>query len=174
MRVVALLRGVNLGGSRKLAMADLRAAVASLGHTDVETYLQSGNVVFTPRGRPTGETISAAIGEATGLDTKVLLRTGKQMAAVVRANPYPVDDPTKVVVTFLASRADAKALADIDVASFAPEALTVHGSEVYLHLPGGQGRSKLAAALAKVKTPGAAWATTRNWRTVEALAAMTR
>ena len=85
MRVVALLRGVNLGGSRKLAMADLRAAVASLGHTDVETYLQSGNVVFTPRGRPTGESISAAIGEATGLDTKVLLRTGKEMAAVVRA-----------------------------------------------------------------------------------------
>ena len=54
MRVVGLLRGVNLGPSRKLKMADLRAAVESLGHTDVETYLQSGNVVFTPQGRATG------------------------------------------------------------------------------------------------------------------------
>ena len=51
MRVVGLLRGVNLGPSRRLKMADLRAAVESLGHTDVETYLQSGNVVFTPHGR---------------------------------------------------------------------------------------------------------------------------
>ena len=51
MRVVGLLRGVNLGPSRRLKMADLRAAVESLGHTDVETYLQSGNVVFTPGGR---------------------------------------------------------------------------------------------------------------------------
>ena len=53
MRVVGLLRGVNLGPSRRLKMADLRAAVESLGHTDVETYLQSGNVVFTPAGRAT-------------------------------------------------------------------------------------------------------------------------
>lgn len=173
MRVVALLRGVNLGPSRKLKMGDLRAAVESLGHTDVETYLQSGNVVFTPKGRPAGDAISAAIKDAVGLETNVLIRTGKEMAAIVEVNPYPVDDPTKVVVTFLASRTDAKAVKELDVAPFAPEELTVHGTEVYLRLPNGQARSKLAAALAKVKTPGAASATTRNWRTVEALAAMT-
>jgi uncharacterized protein (DUF1697 family) len=161
MRVVALLRGVNLGPSRTLKMSGLRAAVESLGHTDVETYLQSGNVVFTPKGRPDGDAVRAAIKDTAGLDTNVLIRTGKEMQAIVGANPYPVDDPTKVVVTFLASAADAKAVRALDVESFAPEELTVHGTEVYLHLPGGQGRSKLAAA------------TTRNWRTVEALAAMT-
>ena len=173
MRVVALLRGVNLGPSRKLKMSDLRTAVESLGHTDVETYLQSGNVVFTPKGRPDGDAVRAAIKDSTGLDTNVLLRTGKEMSAIASSNPYPVDDPTKVVVTFLASAADAKAVQALDVEGFAPEELTVHGTEVYLHLPGGQGRSKLTAALAKVKSPGAASATTRNWRTVEALAEMT-
>ncbi|GMU79043.1 MAG: hypothetical protein AMXMBFR46_18360 [Acidimicrobiia bacterium] len=173
MRVVALLRGVNLGGSRSLKMADLRAVVESLGHTDVETYLQSGNVVFTPKGRASGDQIHAAIQDATGLDTNVLIRTGEELAAVLATNPYPVEDPTKVVVTFLASAADAELTARFDAAAFAPEELTVHGTEVYLYLPFGQGRSKLTQALAKLKTPGAASATTRNWRTVEALAAMT-
>ena len=117
-----------------------------------------------------GSEITAALRDAVGMDVNVLIRTAAEMAAVVKANPYPVDDPTKVVVTFLAGQADAEALAGFDVAAFAPEHLTVHGTEVYLHLPSGQGRSKLTAALAKVKTPGAAWSTTRNWRTVEALA----
>ena len=106
MRVVGLLRGVNLGPSRRLKMADLRAAVESLGHTDVETYLQSGNVVFTPAGRSTtdlGAAITAALRDAVGLDAGVLTRTGTQMAKIVAANPYDRDDPTKVVVTFLAS-----------------------------------------------------------------------
>ncbi|HEU4840467.1 MAG TPA: DUF1697 domain-containing protein, partial [Ilumatobacteraceae bacterium] len=109
MRVVGLLRGVNLGPSRRLKMADLRAAVESLGHTDVETYLQSGNVVFTPAGRITedlGTAITAALRDAVGLDAGVLTRTGTQMAKIVAANPYGRDDPTKVVVTFLASAAD--------------------------------------------------------------------
>ena len=175
MRVVGLLRGVNLGPSRKLKMADLRAAVESLGHTDVETYLQSGNVVFTPKGRATaglGKGISAALAEAVGMDVAVLTRTGAQMAKIVAACPYQVEDPTKLVVTFLESAADAKALKAFDAAPFAPEGLTVHGTEVYLDLPNGQARSNLVVALGKVKTPGRAAATTRNWRTVLALAEM--
>lgn len=175
MRAVALLRGVNLG-RRQLKMAELRAAVESLGHTGVETYLQSGNVVFTPTGRAgpgSGDAISAALHEQVGLHVNVLIRTGTQIAAVVAANPYPVDDPTKVVVSFLASPADASGARALDLDEFAPETLTVHGAEIYLHLPDGQARSKLAAALAKQKTPGSASATTRNWRTVVALAELT-
>ena len=173
MRVVGLLRGVNLGPSRKLKMSDLRAVVESLGHTDVETYLQSGNVVFTPKGRATsglGVAISTALADAVGMDVAVLTRTGARMAAIVAACPYQVDDPTKLVVTFLEGTADAKPLKAFDATPFAPEGLTVHGTEVYLDLPGGQARSNLLTALAKVKTPGRAAATTRNWRTVLALA----
>ncbi|MFN0089936.1 MAG: DUF1697 domain-containing protein [Acidimicrobiales bacterium] len=168
MRVVALLRGVNVGGSNRLKMADLRAAVESLGLTDVETYLQSGNVVFTaPRSRSElGEAISARLRETCGIDVRVLTRTGAEMASIVAANPYQRDDPTKVVVVFLP---DAGAPPDLDLDAFAPEGLTIHGRELYLDLPFGQGRSRLAAALAKLDD-GAS--TTRNWRTVLALSEM--
>jgi uncharacterized protein (DUF1697 family) len=170
MRVVGLLRGVNLGPSRRLRMADLRAAVESLGHTEVETYLQSGNVVFTPHGGgDLGAGITAALREAVGLDAGVLTRTGAEMAAIVAANPYDRDDPTKVVVTFLGRAADAAPARDLDLDAFAPEGLTVHGTELYLDLPHGQARSPLVAALGKQKVFGAV-ATTRNWRTVLALA----
>ena len=177
MRVVGLLRGVNLG-KRQLKMPQLREVVESLGHSDVETYLQSGNVVFTPRGRAPkggfGEEITAALADAVGMHVPVLTRTGAQMGKIVAACPYQVGDPTKLVVTFLESAADVKALRSFDAAQFAPEGLTVNGTEVYLNLPEGQARSKLVVALSKVKTPGHAAATTRNWRTVLALAEMSR
>src|SRR5262245_32126784 len=97
MRVAALLRGVNLG-KRQVKMADLRAAVEALGHSDVETYLQSGNVVFTPAGSTDG--LGSGLTRSLGMPIEVVLRTGKELARVVTANPYDVDDPTKVVGTF--------------------------------------------------------------------------
>jgi uncharacterized protein (DUF1697 family) len=174
MRVVGLLRGVNLG-RRRLSMADLRAAVEALGHTDVETYLQSGNVVFTPakgaRGKALGAGITTAMAEAAGLDVPVLTRTGAQMRRIVAANPYDREDPTKLVVVFLERAADAEPARQLDLASFEPEGLTVKGTEIYLDLPGGQARSKLLEALGKEKVFGTA-STSRNWRTVQALARM--
>jgi uncharacterized protein (DUF1697 family) len=176
MRVVGLLRGVNLGPSRRLKMADLRAAVESLGHTDVETYLQSGNVVFTPaggRGKDLGVGITAALKDAVGMDVGVLTRTGTEMAKIVAANPYDREDPTKLVVTFLEHPGDATAATALDLAAFAPEGLTVHGTEVYVDLPFGQGRSKLMEALGRKQATGSI-ATTRNWRTVLALTEMSK
>jgi uncharacterized protein (DUF1697 family) len=169
MRVAALLRGVNLG-KRQVKMADLRAAVEDLGHTDVVTYLQSGNVVFTPSG-PSPDDLGAALTAALGMSIAVVVRTGKELAKVVAANPYPVDDPTKVVVTFLADRRPKKVLDGLDVAAFAPDELTFTGKELYLKLPNGQARSKLMEALGKQDL--GTTATTRNWRTVLALAEMT-
>jgi len=171
--VVALLRGINLGPQRRLAMADLRAVVEGLGHTDVRTYLQSGNVVFCPARRAPAEALeralTAAIRDVTKLDVPVLVRTAAQMQAVVGANPYPVTDPTKVVVTFLAAPPPA-ALAAFDQEPFAPDRFHLHGREVYLELPDGQARSKLVEALWKQHLDERA--TARNWRTVEALATM--
>jgi uncharacterized protein (DUF1697 family) len=172
MRVVGLLRGVNLGPSRKLKMADLRAAVESLGHADVATYLQSGNVVFTPaRGadEDLGGGIARALAESVGMDVNVLTRTGTQMGEIVGANPYDREDPTKVVVVFLEKAADAAPAKELDLAAFAPEGLTVTGTEIYLDLPFGQARSALLEALGKKKVFGKV-ATSRNWRTVRALA----
>ena len=105
VRVAALLRRINIGSSKRVSMPDLCAIVESLGHGDVETYLQSGNVVFTPAkgaGRDLAPGLEQAIGKATGLDVPVLVRTGRErLAKIVAANPYAVDDPTRVVVAFL-------------------------------------------------------------------------
>jgi uncharacterized protein (DUF1697 family) len=168
MRVAALLRGVNLG-KRQVKMADLRAAVESLGHSDVETYLQSGNVVFTPAGSTDG--LATGLSKALGMPVAVVLRTGRELARVIKANPYEVKDPTKVVVTFLAERRPKKVLAGVDQEAFAPDEFTFSGRELYLKLPNGQARSKLMEALAKQDL--GTTATTRNWRTVLALAEMT-
>ena len=174
MRLAALLRGINIGPNRRIAMADLRAIVGSLGHSDVETYLQSGNVVFTPkrRAKDLAASLSNAIREATGHDVPVVVRTGAELAGVVEANPYTVDDPTRVVVAFLAEAVDLGDLALGDLSSYLPDELTISGRELYVSVPNGQGRSKLMGALTKRTLPTTL--TVRNWRTVEALAEMTR
>lgn len=173
MRVAALLRGINLGPKKRIAMSALRTIVESLGHSDVETYLQSGNVVFTPgnaRGDLAGP-LERAIAEATGHEVPVLVRTGKELARVVKANPYPVDDPTKVVVAFLREEIDPAGLGLADFESYAPDELTRVGRELYVSVPNGQGRSKLMLALTKPRQPTIV--TVRNWRTVAALAELT-
>ena len=175
MRVAGLLRGVNLG-RRQLKMAELRMAVESLGHTDVETYLQSGNVVFTPAtgsvANDLGAGISAALGETVGMDVHVLIRTAAQLRKIVAGKPYRREDPTKVVVVLLERAADAKPAKELHLADFEPEGLTVKGTEIYFDLPDGQARSKLLDALGKKKVFGTK-ATSRNWRTVLALRDMT-
>jgi uncharacterized protein (DUF1697 family) len=173
MRVAALLRGINIGSSKRIAMPALRSIVEALGHTDVETYLQSGNVVFAQRGRADpGPALSAAIADATGLEVDVVTRTGAELARVVEANPYPVGDPTKVVVGFLADAVELAELELGDLSDYLPDELTVVGREVYVSVPNGQGRSKLMEALTKRRL--ATTLTVRNWRTVEALASLTR
>jgi uncharacterized protein (DUF1697 family) len=172
VRVAALLRGINIGPNKRIAMATLREIVESLGHTDVETYLQSGNVVFTPKGKGDyAARLSKAIADATGHDVAVVLRTGEELAKIVDANPYPVSDPTKVVVGFLGGEIELGELGLGDLAPYLPDELTVHGREIYVSVPNGQGRSKLMEALVKRRLPTTL--TVRNWRTVEALAKLT-
>jgi uncharacterized protein (DUF1697 family) len=172
MRVAALLRGINLGPNKRISMAALRSIVESLGHTDVETYLQSGNVVFTPKGKcDHAARLSKAIEEKTGHEVAVLLRTGKELARVVEANPYPVSDPTKLVVAFLGDELELGQLGLGDLGPYLPDELTVHGRELYVSVPNGQGPSKLMEALVRRRLPTTI--TVRNWRTVEALAKLT-
>jgi uncharacterized protein (DUF1697 family) len=169
---IALLRGINVGGNKKVPMARLATVVADAGASDVRTYIQSGNVVFAHRA---GEAelradLEHRIAEAFGFDVPVVLRTGTEMAAVVGRNPYTGVEPTKLLVAFLAEPPGADVAAAVDRAAFGREEFTVDGREVYLHLPDGAGRSKLVPALGRslLKAP----ATTRNWRTVETLSAM--
>ena len=171
MRYVALLRGINLAGKRKVAMADLVRCFGEAGCDDVRTYIQSGNVVFGSSMRSEAKLRAALekhVTAATGLDVAVVLRTEKQLAAVVEANPFPDAEPSKLLVGFLADRPPAESVEALDRAVTAKEGFVVNGREIYLNLPEGIGRSKAPIALDRVKGT----VTARNWRTVTKLAEM--
>lgn len=168
---VGLLRGVNVGGRSQLAMADLRRIAEECGFDDVRTYVQSGNVVFGSSGsaRAVAERLRAAIAAATPVDPGIAIRTAAQLAKVVAGCPF--DDTDHVHATFLVEGASATR-PSIDADLFDPERFEVKPREIYLYLPNGIGRSKLAAALSKGKA--SADGTTRNWRTVTRLLELTK
>jgi uncharacterized protein (DUF1697 family) len=150
-------------------MKPLAALFEALGAEDVRTYVQSGNVVFAGRGPGlTAAAIEQRIAADLGVAVTVLLRTRRELAAVVAANPFLASgaDPAKLHVTFLAERPAADRRRELPEES-GPDALRVHGREVYLHCPNGYGRTKLHNAFVE-KRLGVA-ATTRNWRTVTTL-----
>lgn len=171
-RYVALLRGINLGGRARIGMGDLRQLFTDLGHADVTTYLQSGNVVFTSTdGEPSrlARDIEQRISSDLDVATTILLRTADDLARVVAASPYASREPdlTKLHVTFLLDTpADART-ARITAPSGESAEFWLAGREAYLHCPDGYGRTKLNNAFFE-RHLGVA-ATTRNWRTVTKL-----
>ena len=171
----ALLRGVNLGAHNRIRMPELRALVEGLDCTDVSTYVQSGNVVFRS-GRaagPLAETIEQCIRRSFGLDVAVVIRSRKQLDQLVAGNPFgrPRGKENTLYVTFLAGKPDRERVRRLGEESFDPERFEVVGENVYLSFPNGYGRSKLSNALLERRLGVAA--TTRNWRTVAALAELT-
>lgn len=175
MRYAVLLRGVNLGGSRQLAMADLRRVLESLGYTDVATHLRSGNAVITTDDEDpdrVAATIHEALATEVGLRSAVLVRTGPELAAVIKANPFPEheSEPAKLHVAFLSAQPPKEAFAALDPARYAPDELRLGDRALYLWFPHGAGRSKLTIpSLTKLGVE----ATARNWNTVRALATKT-
>ena len=147
-RYVALLRGVNVGGSGRMAMADLRACVEGDGFEDVTTHIQTGNVLFRTPMR-SAEKVAAALERAVerdlGFRTAVMIRTPGQLAKALGEDPFPDADPTTLHIAFLReapSAAKARAYAAPD----GPDEAVVIGREVHLHYPDGMGRSKLTGA----------------------------
>jgi uncharacterized protein (DUF1697 family) len=174
-RQIALLRGINVGGRRKVPMAGLRELMSELGYEDVRTYVQSGNVVFTgPDAAPekVARRLEQAIETTFGFDVAVVVRSRDELAAVVRADPLgdEATDPGKYLVSFLSDEVDPDHLADIDLEEFAPETFRLDGRELYLWLPDGVHSSRLAKALTDKRL--GTTATSRNWRTVEKLLAL--
>jgi uncharacterized protein (DUF1697 family) len=172
MRYVALLRGINLGARNKVAMADLRELVERLPGDDVTTYVQSGNVVFESKvaAGGLGATIEKEIKSELGLEVRVLVRKPAELEALVAKNPFvkQANDQKQLHVTFLAERPAAAKVKQLDPRHSEPDEFRVAGREVYLYCPNGYGRSKLSNAYFEKKLGVAA--TTRNWRTVTALA----
>jgi len=161
---VALLRGVNVAGHGKVKMGDLRRVFEGLGYSDVSTYIQSGNVIFT--GDASVGSVERAIAAELGMNVVVVLRTLAQLKNVVRRNPFADADASKVHVGFMAKRPGAAAVRALDLERFRPEDVVVVGSDVYLHLPNGMGRSKLPDYVGRqLEAP----ITFRNWNTVTKL-----
>jgi len=163
---IALLRAVNVGGTGKLPMDDLKSMCADAGFDRIRTYIASGNVVFDSHG--TAARVQSALEsrllEGTGRSIPVLVRTPAEMRAVHAANPFAGAHPGKVYVFFLANQPAADATTH--VLHRADEELHAGKRELYVHYPRGMGQSKLAI-------PAARQGTARNMNTVARLVAMT-
>lgn len=170
MIYAALLRGINVGGNKKIAMAELREMVATLGLVSPRTLLQSGNLVFETKAQPAPK-LEKMLESATAVKLKVecsyLVRTKDEWASIVAANPYAAmakDDPSHLAVTFCREVPDAAALGMLGGEMRGEEHLTAVGRELFVCYPHGMGESKLAIALSKNKL--GTICTARNWNTV--------
>ncbi|WP_406279323.1 DUF1697 domain-containing protein [Embleya sp. NBC_00896] len=171
-KYVALLRGINVGGHRKVPMADLRRTLTELGYTEVRTLLQSGNAVFEAAEQPTADLVAAIEPQLLaefGFAVDVMVRSADELRAVAAANPLEVRDPAKLAVAFLAEAPDPDVSAGLDPKSYAPDELRTGERELYMYCPDGLGKARVTPILMR-RLGGAA--TVRNWNTVTKLLAM--
>jgi uncharacterized protein (DUF1697 family) len=175
---VALLRGINVGGHKKVLMADLRALCTSLGFGSVATYIQSGNVVFRAREADSTRVASKlqkGIAATFGFDVDVVVRDVAGLEAAVDGNPFlaeGVEDTSKLHFTFLAEVPAKAARAEFGSYRMGVDELRLVGREAYLHCPQGLGKTKFTPTFIERRLGTAA--TTRNWRTVTTLLEMAR
>ena len=169
-----MLRGINLGPNRRVPMADLRALLTDAGYGEVQTYVQSGNVVVESTLKPAELERETArlISERFGFDVPVVVRTRRQLAAVVKLNPLGdvATQPKLYQVTFLAEKPAASVIEALEDVAAGDERVVRHGREIYTWHPDGVARSKLANGLGAKKL---GVATARNWATVNKLLEMT-
>ena len=175
-RQIALLRGINLGARNRVSMPDLRELLTGLGHEDVKTLLQSGNVVLTSveTGEALEQALERAIADELGVESAVVVRTARQLAGVVERNPLAgvADDPKRYQVSFLRAKPGAAVVRELEAADVAPEQVVVSGREIYAWHADGIQRSPLAKLLTDRKL--GATATARNWSTVTKLLELAR
>lgn len=162
---VALLRAINVGGTRKLPMAELKSLCEGLGFADVSTFIQSGNVIFRDGGDQDeiAARLDAALAQRLGKPPGVFLRRPGELAAIAKANPFSAMEPNRVLVSFFAEPVPEDALHGL-VAPDGEEVVAL-GREIFVHYPIGSGRSK-------IKLPALKTGTSRNINTVTKLAAL--
>ena len=179
-RYVALLRGINVGRRNRVAMADLRQLTEALGHTEVATYIQSGNVLFTSPHTDCGRLADAfeeAIARSLAVRSVVVVLSRDDLARVVTDNPFRDEaNPRCLHAVFRRLDLTPEAIAAVEAAQQRARAKGSRdvavpiGRALFLHTPDGVGRSELAAQLARPGVP--ADGTARNWATVTRLMAL--
>ena len=169
-RCVSLFRGINVGGNQLVRMEALKALHTALGLGDVQTYIQSGNVVFSSESDDVAQIqkdITAGFAQTFGFSVKVMVRTASQLNAMIEHNPFQnqsTEEFKQIIALFLESDPSSTALEDIQKSYNGPEEIHIIGQEAFIYYPDGMGRSKLTYTLLekKLKTAG----TARNWNTV--------
>jgi uncharacterized protein (DUF1697 family) len=171
---IALIRGINVGRAKRVAMADLRALVEDLGYSDVRTLLNSGNVVFTaprPALGDAADRLEKALVKKLGVSARFTVLAAAELAAAVTENPLLeiADDPSRFLVAVLRDPADRRKLEPLTKQDWAPEALAVGTRVAYLWCPGGILASPLAEYVNRLLGDAV---TARNWATVLKLHAL--
>jgi uncharacterized protein (DUF1697 family) len=170
---IALLRGINVGGARMLPMRELTLLLEKNGCIDVQTYIQSGNVIFRSalNADRVAKQVTAAVSKSHGFEPRVFVLTPGELENAAAGNPFPEagENPKSVHVFFLAERPKQADLKSLEALKAGSERFLLKGNVLYLHAPDGVGTSKLAAQAERLL--GVA-ATARNWRTVTRLLAM--
>jgi uncharacterized protein (DUF1697 family) len=168
---VALIRGINVGRAKRVAMADLRALVGDLGYRDVSTLLNSGNVVFTGSDKARGKAaprIERALVARLGVSARVAVLSAAELDGIVRDNPLlkVAKDPSRLQVAVLLNPNDRARLTPLARQDWAPEALAIGKRAAYLWCPGGMIKSPVAEAVNRVLGDAT---TVRNWATISKL-----
>jgi uncharacterized protein (DUF1697 family) len=174
-RLVALIRGINVGRAKRVAMADLRSLVEGLGYDDVRTLLNSGNVVFSSRGKKpddAGARIEKGLVTQLGISARVTVLTATEIATVIADNLLLdlAHNHSRLFVAVLINPADRKKLVPLTKQDWAPEALALGARVAYHWCPEGVLASRLAEAIGRALGDGV---TTRNWATILKLHCLT-
>lgn len=172
---ISILRGINVGGHKKIKMDALRQLLSSLGYEEVQSYIQSGNVVFRTIESDTTvleNTLSSKIQETFGFEVPVLVLTAQELKSAIENNPY-LNDATKDLaslhLTFLSALPN-ELLVEKLPTNFAPDEFRIIGKVIYIYCPNGYGNTKLTNTFFENKLKLAA--TTRNLKTCNKLAAL--
>ncbi len=173
---VAMLRGVNVGGYQKLSMAALRTLCTSLGLQDVQSYIQSGNLVFREDGEDPAKLalrLEKAVEAGFGFRPAVIVRTASELRKVIAKNPFAGRagiEPNRLLVVFMDRTPTKQARDQLLGLPCEPEELRINGREVYIYYPQGMAHPKVP--LVKIEKTLQCASTGRNWNTVNKLLAM--
>jgi uncharacterized protein (DUF1697 family) len=167
---ISMLRGINVGGQKKVRMAELKSLYETLGLENVQTYVQSGNVVFDSTekdGVKLQNAIEVQIEATYGFNVPVLIRTGDDFRRVIESHPFAGEEPVRVLVTFLYEQPEGSKWDELRTYKDKVDQFTLGEQEIFLFCPGGYGKTKLSNTFFEKKL--GVDATTRNWKTINTL-----
>jgi len=176
IKFIALLRGINVSGQKLIKMSALRTLFEEVGFQDVETYIQSGNVIFSSKEKSIGkleDKIASGIKRKFDFDVQVVVMTPEEIENVLRSNPFikRKKDTDKLYVIFLAKAPSADTIKKLSDINYSPEEYIIEGRYIYLFVPNGYGKAKLNNNFFENKLK--VFGTTRNLKTIKALFELT-